>query len=63
MQQIFHLEYFSFIAVIMIFDRFPKVGRAKRDAWRAFTGNGKSVLVWLVSSKTNLPQALFPTVK
>ena len=28
MQQIFQLAYFSFIAAIMIFDRFPKFGRA-----------------------------------
>ena len=32
--------YFSFIAAIMIFDRFPKFGCAKRDAWRGFAGNG-----------------------
>ena len=35
------LAYFSFIAAIMIFDRFPKFDRAKRDARRGFTGNGK----------------------
>ena len=41
MQQIFQQAYFSFIVATMIFDRFPKFGRAKRDAWRGFTGNGK----------------------
>ena len=56
MQQIFQLAYFSFIAAIMIFDRFPKFGRAKRDAWRGFTGNGKKSLslARLVKSKSSL---------
>ena len=56
MQQIFQLAYFSFIAVIMIFDRFPKFGRAKRDAWRGFRGNGKKFhsLARLIKSKSSI---------
>ena len=56
MQQIFQLANFSFIATIMIFDRFPKLGWAKRDAWRGFTGNGKKSLslARLVKSKSSI---------
>ena len=59
MQQIFQLAYFSFIAAIMIIDRFPKFDWAKRDAWRGFTGNGKKSLslARLVKSKSSI--ALF----
>ena len=44
MQQIFQLAYFSFIAAIMIFDRFPEFGWVKRNALRGFTGNDKKSL-------------------
>ena len=56
MQQILKLAYFSFIAAIMIFDRFPKFGWAKRDAWRGFTWNGKKSLslACLVKSKSSI---------
>ena len=55
MQQFFQLAYFSFIVATIIFDSFPKVGRAKRDAWRGFTGNGKKSLsvARLVKSKSS----------
>ena len=56
MQQIFQLAYFSFIAVIMIFDRFPKFATAKRDACRGFSGNGKKShsLARLIKSKSSI---------
>ena len=56
MLQIFQLAYFSFIAVIMIFDRIPKFSRAKQDAWHGFTGNGKKSfsLARLVKSKSSI---------
>ena len=55
MQQFFQLAYFSFIVATITFDSFPKFGRAKRDAWRGFTGNGKKSLsvARLVKSKSS----------
>ena len=55
MQQIFQLAYFSVIVATMIFGRFPKLGRAKRDARSGFTGNGKKSLslAHLVKSKSS----------
>ena len=55
MQQFFQLAYFSLIAATIIFDSFPKFGRAKRDAWHGFTGNGKKSLsvARLVKSKSS----------
>ena len=51
------------MAVIMIFDRFPKFGRAKRDAWHGFSGNGKKSqrLARLIKSKSLI--ATSPAVK
>ena len=54
---------FSFIAAIIIFDRFPKFAEPNKMHGAVLLEMVKSLLIWLVSSKANLQLPLFPAVK